>query len=245
VRDLWPGNSRMISHNVIAILFSHVFVLFAYCSHCHAFFLDTSAIMGALYLVGSTGTKNAVLQATGSSTLAALAGGCMGGVAQAIIMTPTGLVFTNLSVNRKRPGYENDNAFTVTQRILKEKGVAGMYVGAKPMVIRQASNWASRAGFTEIARTVLGLSKYGVMGEIGSGVLGGLGSCWNTPIETIRVNMQRDVSMGKTPKTTGQYFNDIKEQDGAQALFRGISPRAVQAIWQTVFMVVVPNVLGV
>lgn len=110
--------------------------------------------------------------------------------------------------------------------------------------MRQASNWASRAGFTEVARTTFKMTQYGMIGEIGSGVIGGLGSCWNTPIETIRVFMQRDISMGNRKKTFGQYWDDIVERDGFQGLFRGVTPRGIQAIWQTVFMVVVPNMIG-
>ena len=112
------------------------------------------------------------------------------------------------------------------------------------MVIRQATNWASRSGFTEIARNVLHLSKYGVVGEIGSGVIGGIGSCWNTPIETVRVHMQRDVVSGVPAKSSLEHMKGIVDSDGVPGLFRGITPRGVQAIWQTVFMVVFPNMLG-
>jgi hypothetical protein len=157
----------------------------------------------------------------GSKLLAALAGGTVGGVAQAVVMTPAGMIFTSLNVNRGKKGYENDNAITVARRIIKEKGVAGMFFGWEPMCARQASNWASRSCFTEIARTTLKMSQYGVVGEIGSGVIGGLGSCWNTPIETIRVLMQRDVSMGKETKTFGQYWNGMVEEQGYPGLFRG------------------------
>jgi hypothetical protein len=114
-----------------------------------------------------------------------------------------------------------------------------------PMCVRQASNWASRSCFTEIARTTFKMSQHGIIGEIGSGVIGGLGSCWNTPVETIRVFMQRDVSRGKPSKSVGQYWNEIVEDQGYQGLFRGVTPRGIQAIWQTVFMVVVPNVMGI
>jgi hypothetical protein len=89
------------------------------------------------------------------------------------------------------------------------------------------------------------MSEYGIWGEIGSGVIGGLGSCWNTPIETIRVVMQKDVSQGKQAKTFGEYWNDIYSDSGVGGLFRGVTPRGIQAIWQTVFMVVVPNILGI
>lgn len=136
--------------------------------------------MGAFFILGSSITKKQVLAMGGSKTTAALLGGTVGGVAQAIVMTPAGMIFTSLNVNRGKKGYENDNAFTVARRIIKKEGIKGLFYGGGPMCIRQASNWASRAGFTEICRTNLRMSQYGVWGEIGSGVIGGVGSCWNT-----------------------------------------------------------------
>ncbi|KAI2489868.1 hypothetical protein MHU86_24706 [Fragilaria crotonensis] len=202
------------------------------------------SLLGALFLVGATAAKKQTLAMGGSPTLAALTGGLAGGLAQAIVMTPAGMVFTSLNLNRGKKGYENDNAITVTKRIFKEKGLSGMFYGGGPMCVRQATNWMSRSYFTEVARTTFKMSKYGLIGEIGSGVIGGLGSCWNTPVETIRVFMQADVSAGRQPKTSLEYWRDIKKEQGYAGLFRGVTPRGVQAIWQTVFMVVVPNVLG-
>lgn len=57
--------------------------------------------------------------------------------------------------------------------------------------------------------------------------------------------MQRDVSMGKSSKPASYYWNKIVDEEGYAGLFRGVTPRAIQAIWQTVFMVVVPNMLGI
>jgi hypothetical protein len=202
------------------------------------------ALLGAVFLVGSAATKKRLLAMGASKNMAATAAGVVGGVAQAVIMTPAGMVFTSLNVNKGKPGYENDTAITVAKRIIKEKGMKGMYIGGTPMAARQASNWASRSLFTEICRTNLKLSRFGLIGEIGSGAIGGIGSCWNTPIETVRVLMQKDVSEGIPPKTFSGYINDQIEDGGVPALFRGVTPRAVQAIWQTVFMVVVPNLLG-
>ena len=132
----------------------------------------------------------------------------------------------------------------IVRRIISERGMGGMYSGGGAMCLRQATNWASRSGFTEIARSVLKLQHYGILGEIASGAIGGVGSCWNTPIETMRVMNQRDVSQGQMPKTMSEYWNDIVEDTGYHGLFRGITPRALQAIWQTVFLVVVPNIMG-
>lgn len=202
------------------------------------------SLLGAIYLLGATVTKNRVLAMGGSPTTAALCGGLVGGVAQSIVMTPAGMVFTSLNLNRGKKGYENDNAWRVTKRIVKEKGILGMYAGIGPMALRQATNWASRSCFTEVARTTFKMSQYGMLGEIGSGIIGGVGSCWNTPIETIRVLMQADVSAGRPTKSFFGYWNDIVEDSGYAGLFRGVTPRAIQACWQTIFMVVVPNVLG-
>lgn len=196
------------------------------------------ALLGALFLAGSTATKNQVLRMGGSKTVAALCGGVVGGVVQAFVMTPAGLIFT---------GVNNDpdsNSAQLTIKILKEKGVMGLFAGFDAMALRQATNWASRSTFTEIARTNLRMSRYGLLGEIGSGIIGGVGSTWNTPIETLRVLKQRDASLGFKPKTYGGYIEEAKQNGGYIELFRGVTPRTVQAVWQTVFMVVVPNILG-
>jgi len=196
------------------------------------------ALIGALFLAGSTMTKKYMINLGIEKNIAAICGGMVGGVAQAVVMTPAGMIFTALNTG------EDETTLGICKRIIQEKGVKGMYVGSGPMVIRQATNWASRSGFTEIARNVLHLSKYGIIGEIGSGVIGGIGSCWNTPIETVRVHMQRDVASGVPAKSSLEYMKGIVDSDGVPGLFRGITPRGVQAIWQTVFMVVFPNMLG-
>lgn len=202
------------------------------------------ALMGAAFMVASAATKTQVMKFGGSTLTASLASGVIGGIAQAVIMTPSGMIFTSLNVNKGKPGYENDTTISVIKRIVDEKGVKGLFIGGKPMAIRQASNWASRSAFTEICRTNLRLSRFGIAGEIASGAIGGVGSCWNTPIETVRVVMQRDVAQGIPPKTFGQYVTAELEEGGIQNLFRGVTPRAVQAIGQTCFMVVVPTLLG-
>ena len=202
------------------------------------------ALMGAVFLVCSAATKKQVISMGASKNMAAVAAGVVGGVAQAVVMTPAAMVFTSLNVNKGLPGHENDTAMSVTKGILKEKGIAGMYVGSGPMAARQASNWASRSLLTEICRTNLRLSRFGLLGEIGSGAIGGIGSCWNTPIETVRVLLQRDTLQGTPTKSFGGYVSTVVEEGGVQNLFRGVTPRAVQAMGQTVFMVVVPNLLG-
>jgi hypothetical protein len=50
------------------------------------------AFLGAFFILGSSITKKQVLAMGGSKTVAALLGGMVGGVAQAVVMTPAGMV---------------------------------------------------------------------------------------------------------------------------------------------------------
>lgn len=202
------------------------------------------AMVGAVFMLGSTLTKQRLRALGVPPTLTALGGGLVGGICQAMVMTPAGMVFTSLNVQRTT-GQTSGNAVSATRNIIADRGWRGMYSGFVPMTIRQATNWASRAGFTEVARSNLGLQRYGIYGEIGSGIIGGVGSCWNTPIETVRVLTQRDISTGKPTKSITGYWQEIYARDGPTGLFRGVSPRALQAIWQTCFLVVVPNLMGI
>jgi Mitochondrial carrier protein len=202
------------------------------------------ALVGGCFMVGSRLTKTRLTALRASAPVAALCGGLVGGIAQAVIMTPAGLIFTTLNCQKGKPGADIDAA-AVVRRVVREHGPTGLFAGFVPMALRQASNWASRAGFTEIARTSFQLSSFGMPGELASGTIGGLISCWNTPIETARVLTQRDLSSGQPTKSMMGYWKDIIQEDGYVGCFRGVTPRALQAVWQTVFLVVVPNILGI
>ena len=95
------------------------------------------------------------------------------------------------------------------------------------------TNWASRQGLTELCRGPLGLASAGVAGEIAAGVLGGVGSCWNTPLEVKRIRAQSGLGS----------LGDVWREEGLPGCFRGVTPRAAQAAWQTCFMVVLPTLL--
>lgn len=200
------------------------------------------ALIGAVFMLTSVATKAQLKNMGAPPTLAALAGGLVGGVAQASVMTPAGLIFTALNSQDKN---SKESSIDIVRRVIRDRGIGGMYAGLRPMSLRQATNWASRAGFTEITRSVFGWSKYGLLGELASGAVGGVGSSWNTPIETVRVVTQRDVSQGKKSQSMKYYWDEIVKRDGYIGLYRGFTPRAVQAVWQTTFLIVVPNIMGI
>jgi len=195
------------------------------------------SMIGGLFVVTSSATRKTIICRGGSPVLASLLGGLIGGLSQTIVMAPSTQIFTSTSANV--------GSFEAMKNLYEKNGIVKGFYGAAPsLAFRQATNWASRASLTEIARSNLKLSRYGLKGEVLSGVLGGLASSWNTPIEVVRIRLQSDLAKGRKTKSFGAYFDEIRNQEGGfMNFYRGWTPRVQQAIWQTCFMVVGPRVL--
>ena len=80
----------------------------------------------SLSLLSQHGTNLSSRQSAASQSFAALCGGIVGSVAHSIIMTPTGLLFTSLNVNKSKPGHENDTAISLAKDIVSKQGVQGV-----------------------------------------------------------------------------------------------------------------------
>ena len=91
--------------------------------------------MGTVFLVASASTKCHVLAMGFGQNAATTARGIVGGVVQVVIVTLCGMVSTSLNVNKDKPGYENDTAFSVMRKVVREKGPLGLYVGSGPMAV--------------------------------------------------------------------------------------------------------------
>ena len=78
---------------------------------------------------------------------------------------------------------------STTQRITDtwaKQGLKGFYPGGTAIAFRQATNWASRQGFTEGIRARMQSepgAKLSRSQEVTAGILGGALSCWNHPFE--------------------------------------------------------------
>ena len=117
-------------------------------------------------------------------------------------------------------------------------GASTLYTGAGAVAARQATNWASRQGLTELCQAAIP-EGFGVAGAILGGCLGGIGSCWNTPLEVARIRAQAGDARGLV-----NVLRDVWATEGLAGCFRGVTPRALQAAWQTCFMVVAPQLLA-
>ncbi|PHJ23986.1 mc family transporter [Cystoisospora suis] len=185
-----------------------------------------------------------------SDTSSGFVAGAGGGICQTAVMGPctyvvTALV-TNTSKNAGERGAGGGGALHKVQEVWKSKGIKGFYSGSTAIACRQATNWASRQGFTEFFRSTLmrnkkregeAPAKLTKGEEILAGILGGTVSTWNQPFEVARIHMQAAANEGRAEKNLLQAFQKIVRQDGFSGLFKGLVPRIGLGVWQTLFMV--------
>lgn len=180
-------------------------------------------------------------------SLIGFASGAGGGIAQSLVMGPTSLVVTACvaAANEGAPV----SAFGAARRVVRERGVRGLYRGAPAVAARQATNWASRQGFTELVRPRIRIA--GAAGELIAGCVGGALSAWNTPFEVARIESQMGVMAmngnGKQEDGRGKSLVatmcGIVEDRGVGGLYVGLIPRASQSCYQTLFLVCFPRLL--
>lgn len=178
------------------------------------------------------------------ATIGFVAGAC-GGACQAVVMTPCSLLVTAATA-----GAGEGNVMVAARDIYERKGIAGFYRGSRAVAARQATNWASRQGFSELVRPKISVG--GIPGEILAGCLGGTVSCWNTPFEVARIHSQTHSfsdgnssgqTSGEEHHTMFDTMSEIVQKRGVGGLFTGVGPRIIQSTYQTVFLVTIPRIL--
>merc|ERR1740130_1966110 len=182
-----------------------------------------------------------------SPTLAGVVAGAGGGICQVSVMGPCTFVVTamvtNTSGNKK-------SVMSIMKNAYQKNGIKGFYPGGTAIAFRQATNWASRQGFTDAVRSVMltatggnGQGKLTVGQEVFSGMLGGMLACWNHPFEVARIEMQARAAAGESKKSMVTVLRDVHAEYGTAGLFKGIFPRVCLGIWQTLFMVTGANLV--
>lgn len=199
-----------------------------------------SASKGAVLLY----SKEVILKACRSSglgdTFSGFLAGAGGGVCQTVVMGPCTFLIT--AVVTGAPGTTMGGKATETWG---KHGIRGFYPGGSAIAFRQATNWASRQGFTEWARNKFKNANHGgdktaklkVWEEACSGIIGGFLSAWNHPFEVARIEMQSAASEGRGGRSMVRVIRDVHAESGISGLFKGVVPRIGLSIWQTLFMV--------
>jgi len=163
--------------------------------------------------------------------------GAGGGVCQTVVMGPCTFLVTATVTGGGDVG-------AMISKTWREKGVRGFYPGGSAIAFRQATNWASRQGFTDAVRSRARLffhndpnAKLSTSQDALCGCLGGVLSSWNHPFEVARIEMQARAVAGQPALSMVGVFREVVQQYGVRGLFQGILPRMGLSIWQTLFMV--------
>jgi len=202
--------------------------------------LVESATKGGILLFSKESMARALDNAGVSKTLNGFISGAGGGVCQTVVMGPCTFLVTG--------AVTGDKSVSTMQRIRtvwSSKGISGFYPGGVPIAFRQATNWASRQGFTELIRAQLKTinhanqpnAQLSVGEEALAGIIGGAISCWNHPFEVARIQMQASADQNQAKQGMMKVFATVYKEHGVGGLFKGIIPRVCLGIWQTLFMV--------
>jgi len=200
--------------------------------------LVESGLKGAVLLYSKELILTTMLAAGISDTTSGFVAGAGAGVAQVSVMSPCTFLVTAVVTGN------NSSVTQLISNTWKNNGFKGFYPGGTAVALRQATNWASRQGFTDAVRVRLKVWLHGderakltVGEEAFAGIIGGALSTWNQPFEVARIEMQAAANEGRPKQNIIQVFSMIIKEHGIPGLFKGVIPRIGLGIWQTLFMV--------
>lgn len=192
------------------------------------------ASKGAVFLY----TKELIVEGCASAGVgkvtAGFAAGAGAGVCQVVVMGPCTFLVTAAVTG----GGQTSISSTISQT-LRDKGLLGFYPGGLAIAFRQATNWASRQGLTDVVRSRMRTAihsdpnaKLTSSQDALCGCLGGILSAWNHPFEVARIEMQARAIAGQESLSMMGVFREVIEQYGVRGLFQGILPRMGLSMWQ-------------
>ncbi|RCI03154.1 hypothetical protein CU098_010166 [Rhizopus stolonifer] len=199
---------------------------------------------GAVLLFTASELEHRSLVAGASSFTAGIIGGMGGGIAQAYSTMGFCTFMKTVEVTRQKSA-GTESTFSIAAKIYKKEGIRGMNKGVNAVALRQCTNWASRFGIARFAQDTIVKARHGENGvadhsdKILASILAGSMSCWNQPLEVIRVEMQSQLKGEGRPEkpTIGNITKYIYAKNGLGGFYRGIVPRIGLGIWQTLVMV--------
>jgi solute carrier family 25 (mitochondrial citrate transporter), member 1 len=134
------------------------------------------------------------------------------------------------------------NVFQTAWTIIREEGLAALYKGVIPTMLRQGCNQACNFTAYNFAKrkalewqqqqqqpTLTELPSYQSL--IIGGLSGGLGPVVNNPLDVVKTRLQKQIVVpDKPPKYTGliQASIVISQEEGVLALWKGITPRLLR-----------------
>ncbi|KAI9316783.1 mitochondrial carrier domain-containing protein [Dichotomocladium elegans] len=203
---------------------------------------------GAVLLFTASEFEFRALSAGASPFMAGIIGGMTGGIAQAYSTMGFCTFMKTVEVTRHKSAVK-ESTLKVASDIFKREGIAGINKGVNAVAVRQCTNWASRFGITRFTQESIIKARYGdapdaakkatALDKAIASMVGGALSCWNQPIEVIRVEMQSQVQAEGRPQKMSiiSATKWIYKNNGVSGFYRGVLPRIGLGMWQTLCMV--------
>ncbi|KAF7727300.1 hypothetical protein EC973_007816 [Apophysomyces ossiformis] len=203
---------------------------------------------GAVLLFTASEFEYRARLAGASPFLGGIAGGMGGGIAQAYTTMGFCTFMKTVEVTRHKSEVKQ-STFKIAADIFRKEGIAGINKGVNAVAVRQCTNWASRFGITRFVQESIIKARYGegpgatekatAIDKALASMIGGALSCWNQPIEVIRVEMQSQVKAAGRPEnmTIMKATKWIYQNNGIGGFYRGVLPRVGLGMWQTLCMV--------
>ncbi|KAJ3062804.1 Mitochondrial DNA replication protein yhm2 [Quaeritorhiza haematococci] len=184
---------------------------------------------------------------------AGILGGRGGGIVQSYTTMGFCTFMKTVEVTRHKEvgvGGAHRSTIAVAREIFAREGIRGINKGVNAVAVRQMTNWGSRFGISRIVEDMIRKFRSHGPGDdqnrpltslqrVGASVVGGALSCWNQPIEVIRVEMQSQIKQAGRPEkmTIATAAKWIYQNHGFKGFYRGVPPRVGLGVWQTVCMV--------
>ncbi|ORX94190.1 mitochondrial carrier [Basidiobolus meristosporus CBS 931.73] len=182
-----------------------------------------------------------------SPAVAGISGGMVGGLTQAYFTMGFCTFMKTVEITRQKEAGPKTSTWTVAADVIRREGIRGINKGVNAVAVRQCTNWGSRFGLSRLAEGMIMKFRQSTdshtpltnLEKIGASAVAGALSCWNQPIEVIRVEMQSQIkSPGRPDKMTiSSAAKYIYESHGMKGFYRGVTPRIGLGIWQTVCIV--------
>lgn len=193
---------------------------------------------GAVLLFTAAELEYRSAAAGASPFLAGIIGGMGGGIAQAYSTMGFCTFMKTVEVTRQKSA-GTESTFKIASDIFKREGIAGINKGVNAVALRQCTNWASRFGIARFAQDAIVKSRHGENGVADgvdkalASIFAGAASCWNQPLEVIRVEMQSQLKAPGRPEkmTLSSATKYIYANNGLGGFYRGLAPRIALGIW--------------
>lgn len=168
-------------------------------------------------------------------TSSSIIGGMGGGICQAYATMGFCTFMKTVEITRdKSPLAVRKSTLQVAREVLAKEGIKGINKGVNAVAFRQCTNWGSRFGLSRVAESAIrkagGIDvnqDLSVAQRACASALGGGLSCWNQPIEVIRVEMQSQIKSATRAENLTMFLaaKEIYTTAGLKGFFRGITPR--------------------